>query len=41
MKDARATQFSDPGNFRKSQNWINGKSPIDAEYVPPTEDEMI
>ena len=41
MKDARATHFSDPGNFRKSQNWINGKSPIDAEYVPPTEDEMI
>ncbi|EKD43590.1 MAG: Filamentation induced by cAMP protein Fic [uncultured bacterium] len=35
MQDARATHFSDPGNFRHSQNWINGKNPADAEFVPP------
>ncbi len=35
MDDARATHFSDPGNFRASQNWIGGKSPADAEFVPP------
>ncbi len=23
--EARSTHFSDPGHFRKSQNWINGK----------------
>lgn len=33
--NARASHFSDPGNFRKSQNWINGKGPADAEFVPP------
>jgi Fic family protein len=40
MEDARATHFSDPGNFRKSQNWINGKSPADADFVPPPVDAM-
>jgi Fic family protein len=35
MDDARATHFSDPGNFRRSQNWISGKSPADAHFVPP------
>lgn len=37
---ARATHFSDPGNFRKTQNWINGKGPVDAEFVPPPVDNM-
>lgn len=40
MDGARATHFSDPGNFRKSQNWINGKGPADAEFVPPPVDKM-
>ncbi|OGT21344.1 MAG: hypothetical protein A3C55_03400 [Gammaproteobacteria bacterium RIFCSPHIGHO2_02_FULL_42_13] len=40
MDSARATHFSDPGNFRKSQNWIAGKSPSDAEFVPPPVDAM-
>lgn len=35
MEGARSTHFSDPGNFRKSQNWIGGKNPADAEFVPP------
>ncbi|MGE3063323.1 MAG: Fic family protein [bacterium] len=41
MKGARASHFSDPGNFRRSQNWINGKSPSDAEFVPPPVDAMM
>jgi len=40
MDKARSTHFSDPGNFRKSQNWINGKGPADAEFVPPPVDVM-
>ena len=40
MEKARATHFSDPGNFRISQNWINGKDPADAEFVPPPPDEI-
>jgi len=40
MEEARATHFSDPGNFRKSQNWIGGTSPSDASYVPPPPFEM-
>lgn len=40
MEDARATHFSDPGSFRKSQNWIGGKTPSDASFVPPPVDAM-
>lgn len=40
MDDARSTHFSDPGNFRSSQNWIGGKSPADADFVPPPVHEM-
>ena len=40
MVGARCTQSSYPGEFRRSQNWIGGKTPSDAEYVPPTVDEM-
>lgn len=40
MDGARATHFSDPGNFRKSQNWISGKGPSDADFVPPPVPEM-
>ena len=40
MAKGRQTHFSDPGNFRKSQNWINGKGPADAEFVPPPVDAM-
>lgn len=40
MKDARKTQFADPGEFRKSQNWIGGTAPSNAHYVPPPVYEM-
>lgn len=40
MKGARATQFAYPGEFRTSQNWIGGKSPNDAAFVPPPPHEM-
>jgi Fic family protein len=40
MKDARSTHFSDPGEFRKSQNWIGGTSPDKASFVPPPVHEM-
>lgn len=32
MQDVRQTHFSDPGNFRNSQNWIGGTSPSNALY---------
>lgn len=40
MQKARATHFSDPGEFRKSQNWIGGTRPDNARFVPPPVDEM-
>lgn len=40
MKDARSTHFSDPGNFRKSQNWIGGTNPNNAAFVPPPPEDM-
>ena len=40
MKGARATHFSDPGEFRKSQNWIQGTRPDNAHFVPPPVEEM-
>jgi len=40
MTGARATHFSDPGEFRKSQNWIGGTRPDNAHFVPPPTNEM-
>lgn len=40
MQKVRATHFSDPGEFRKSQNWIGGTRPDNASFVPPPVDEM-
>ena len=40
MNQARATHFSDPGEFRKSQNWIGGTRPDNARFVPPPVNEM-
>jgi Fic family protein len=30
-----------PGEFRKVQNWIGGRSPADAKFVPPSPDEVL
>lgn len=40
MTGARATQHAYPGEFRRSQNWIGGKSPSDASFVPPAPQDM-
>ncbi len=40
MESARATHFSDPGEFRKTQNWIGGTRPDNAQFVPPPIAEM-
>ena len=40
MEGARETNFSDPGEFRKSQNWIGGTRPNNAHFVPPPVPEM-
>jgi Fic family protein len=40
MDKARASQFSDPGEFRKTQNWIGGTHPNNARFVPPPVEEM-
>jgi len=40
MDQARASHFADPGEFRKSQNWIGGTRPDNARFVPPPVAEM-
>lgn len=40
MHKARATHFSGPGEFRKSQNWIGGTRPDNARFVPPAVTDM-
>ena len=40
MFGARSTQHAYPGEFRRSQNWIGGKTPNDASFVSPAPDDM-
>lgn len=37
---ARSSFFANPGEFRKTQNWIGGKNINEASYIPPTVFEM-
>ncbi|MEP6673949.1 MAG: Fic family protein [Ferruginibacter sp.] len=40
MTGARSSHFSDPGSFRKSQNWIGGTTLQNASFIPPPVDAM-
>lgn len=40
MDCARCTQHAYPGEFRRSQNWIGGKTLADASFVPPALEDM-
>jgi Fic family protein len=40
MQNARSSHFADPGEFRKTQNWIGGTNLQNAAYVPPPVAEM-
>jgi len=40
MKGARATHFSNPGEFRTSQNWIGGVNIKEASFIPVPPKEM-
>lgn len=33
-------EYREPGEFRRSQNWIGGRGPNDADFVPPPPDSM-
>ncbi|HEU4586377.1 MAG TPA: Fic family protein [Gemmatimonadaceae bacterium] len=40
MKDGRGAR-NDPGEFRRTQNWIGGTRPGNARYVPPPPHDML
>jgi Fic family protein len=40
MTGARSSHFSDPGQFRRSQNWIGGVNLTSAAFVPPPVNAM-
>ena len=40
MEGARATHHSNPGEFRRTQNYIGGTKPSDALFVPPPVNEI-
>lgn len=40
MTKARSTHFSNPGEFRRSPNWIGGTRPDNASFVPPAPEEL-
>ncbi|MGI9558637.1 MAG: Fic family protein [Thermodesulfobacteriota bacterium] len=41
MEGGRESHYSDPGNFRTSQNWIGGRTPEKASFVPPPPAEVL
>jgi len=40
LQKARSSHYSDPGEFRETQNWIDGTRPDNASFVPPPVAEM-
>ncbi|HRP31752.1 MAG TPA: Fic family protein [Agriterribacter sp.] len=40
MTGARSSHFADPGEYRRSQNWIGGTTLQNAAFVPPPVEEM-
>lgn len=40
MQGARASHYAAPGEFRTSQNWLDGTRPDNARFVPPPVDDM-
>ncbi len=40
MTNARSSHFADPGEYRRSQNWIGGTTIQNASFVPPPVEEM-
>jgi Fic family protein len=40
MEGARSSHFADPGEFRKSQNWLGGLTINQASFVPVPHDQM-
>lgn len=41
LLDSTRGSDSDPGSFRRKLNWINGRHPADAEYVPPPPEQVL
>lgn len=41
MDGARSTHFADPGEFRKSQNWIGGTNLNNATFIPVPHTQII
>ena len=41
LSGARSSFNPQPGEFRKSQNWISGTSPADARFVPPPQEHVL
>lgn len=40
LRDGRGSDKS-PGEFRRTQNWVNGTRPGNAQYVPPPPDRLM
>lgn len=41
LTSARSSSYPYPGEFRKTQNWIDGTNPSDARFVPPPAEYVI
>lgn len=41
LSKARSSTYPYPGEFKRSQNWVMGTSPVDARFVPPPPEYMV